>query len=128
MLLITLVLILLTGVFFLLIRIRDKSIYEWYECFGFIVGCLTLLVVLGFLVAMPLARWESTDYIESVEAIQYTYDQSRDATDLTEFERATLTQSIMEVNSTIAARQNKHTIWRSKLWQDDAILDLKFIE
>ena len=72
-------------------------------------------IMISCLIAIPINRYTIKDEVKGIEAIQLTLDQQRKK-NITEYERATLTISILEWNNQIAKRTNRNTLWRSGLW------------
>ena len=124
MLLITVILIVFGIILIILALLEDY----WYESFVFAFGVFILLIALSFIIAMPISKWSTTDFIKSVEATQITIEKQRENSNLTEYERAMLTNKITEINQEIAIKKNRYKKWRSKYWLVPEIMDLDFIE
>lgn len=105
----------------------DWPYTEWYECGLAIISYILMLTILCMLVAIPANKWSNSDFIQEVEATRITVEQQREKLDLTEYERATMTNDIIEVNRLIAQHKNAYKPWRAKYWTDKRIMDLELI-
>jgi hypothetical protein len=92
-------------------------------------GAYVLFFVLLFISAsIPISHWDIQDQVKQIESIQATLDQQRDNPGLTEFERATLTQTIIDINAEIAGRNNRNVWYRSKFWIPKEWDSVQFVE
>ena len=129
MLLITVVLF-FSGILLTLLSIFGihDMCYEWYQSFIFVFGCIIIGSGLCMLLSIPFERWSSSDFIKAVEATQLTINEQRENPGLTEYERATITKEIVEVNQEIAEQKNAYKTWRSKYWLVPEIKDIKLVK
>ena len=128
--LLTTVLFLIIGIILLIIPAfggYDRIWDYWYTSTIAVFGYIVIGMGLCFFLAIPFGRWITGDFIKQVEATQITLNEQRE-NDLTEYERATLSKTIVEVNQMIAAKQNRNTVWRSKAWFHPDIANVKYIK
>lgn len=93
---ILIILIVIPVIFFLLFRITDHD--------AWLIGGVLSLICLGvYFLAIPIARAEFYSAIQQYQVIKQTIEIERNKGELTEFERASLTTKIIEVNQQIAA-------------------------
>ena len=129
MLLATIIVFLLGCLVTLLCIIFIDPIWDgWWECPGVWFGVVIMFVAISFIIAIPFAKWSDTDFIKEVEATQITLTESRENADLTEFERATLTQTVVDMNKRIAQLQNAYKPLRAQFWTHPDIMKLKYIK
>lgn len=101
---------------------------SWAETGWGIIAVILLISIFCAVVAIPISRWADTDFVKKVEAIQLTVDEQRESGVITEYERATITQKIIETNETIAYRKNANKFYRLRLWTHPDIIKLQPIK
>ena len=95
------IIILIPLLLLVLVLLIDKFLIDYSE---FIGSYFCTVIFIGFLVAIPISRYNMEIQMEQFEARKTTIEMQR-SIELTEYERATLTKSIVGDNTWLVGRQ-----------------------
>ena len=91
------------------------------------LGFLTILVLVGALIAMPITVYNQNQEIDAFIALQETVDVQRES-EISDYERITLTNKIIEANQDLAkAKYAKTHLWFN-WFNSKRVLELEFIK
>jgi predicted PurR-regulated permease PerM len=111
--------------FFIISRIDKYNESEWG-----VAVIISLILGIGFLIAIPISRIDSKQNVQYMKIFQETLDYNRSSEkELSVFERATIIEEINKHNSMINAWNVKGQKWYNNKWYyHPDTKDVKFVK
>lgn len=91
-----------------------------------VMAVVLFCIVAGLLIAIPVERKSDRIFIEKVKAVEITLNDARK--NKREFEKATITKEIIEMNKRIVELKYNNEFWYWGWWIDDLVEKLELIK
>jgi hypothetical protein len=115
--LIFLIVVLLLTALFIYVAVSDENFTPMMVLFS--------LLSIACIVAIPISRLQTSDYIAQYEQCQIAIDDYRNGQPKSNFEGMGLVEFIATENTDIASSKRKNVWYRSGLWIHNSVMDIE---